>query len=99
MIAYDPYIEELAMTRCGVEPISSLEELLKRSDIVSMHAPSNDEVFHCYKDKEGVKVFLEDYVYLSQLMINLYETTGKISYLNDAIKTMNKTWDLFYDLH
>jgi len=58
---------------------------------------TNDEVFHCYKDKDGVKVFLEDYVYLSQLIINLYETTGKISYLNDAKKIMKKTWDLFYD--
>ena len=54
-------------------------------------------MFHCYKDKDGVKVFLEDYVYLSQLIINLYETTGKISYLNDAKKIMKKTWDLFYD--
>ena len=58
---------------------------------------TKEEIFHCYKDKEGVKVFLEDYAYLSQLMINLYETTGKINYLNDAIKTMEKTWDLFYD--
>ncbi len=58
---------------------------------------TKEEIFHCYKDKEGVKVFLEDYVYLAQSMINLYETTGKISYLNEAIKTMGKTWDLFYD--
>jgi len=58
---------------------------------------TGDEVFHCYKDKEGVKVFLEDYAYLSQLMINLYEVTGKISFLNDAKKIMQKTWDLFYD--
>ena len=54
-------------------------------------------VFHCYKDNKGVKVFLEDYAYLAQLMINLYETTGKIDYLNDAKITMQKTWDLFYD--
>ena len=58
---------------------------------------TDDEIFHCYKNKEGVKVFLEDYVYLSQLMISLYETTGKINYLDDAKKTMQKTWDLFYD--
>ena len=56
-----------------------------------------DEVFHCYKDKEGIKVFLEDYTYLSQLMINLYEVTGDINYLSDAKDTMQKTWDLFYD--
>ncbi len=58
---------------------------------------NKDEIFHCYKDKDGVKVFLEDYVYLSQLMISLYETTGKNIYLDDAIKAMTKTWDLFYD--
>jgi len=57
----------------------------------------SSEIFHCYKDKKGVKVFLEDYVYLSQLMINLYETTGKIDYLNNAKETMQKTWDIFYD--
>ena len=39
MIAYDPYIEELTMTSYGVEPVS-LDELMQRSDIVSMHAPS-----------------------------------------------------------
>ena len=55
------------------------------------------EVFHCYKNKEGIKVFLEDYTYLSQLMINLYEVTGDINYLSDAKETMQKTWDLFYD--
>ena len=55
------------------------------------------EVFHCYKNKEGIKVFLEDYTYLSQLMINLFEVTGVIDYLSDAKDTMQKTWDLFYD--
>ena len=58
---------------------------------------TSDEVYHCYKDKEGVSVFLEDYAYLSQLMINFYEVTGEIGFLNDAKKTMQKTWDLFYD--
>lgn len=45
MIGYDPYIEELMMTRQGVEPVGKIE-LLQRSDILSMHAPSTDEAFH-----------------------------------------------------
>ena len=45
MLAYDPYIEELMMTDYGVEPVG-LAELLQRSDIVSMHAPSTQEVYH-----------------------------------------------------
>ena len=58
---------------------------------------TKDEVYHCYKDKEGVKVFLDDYAYLTQLMINFYEITGELSYLNDAKEMAQKTWDLFYD--
>jgi len=58
---------------------------------------TKDEIYHCYKDKVGVKVFLDDYVYLSQLMINFYETTGEINYLDDAKKIVQQTWDLFYD--
>ena len=45
MLAYDPYIEELKMSEFGVEPVS-LKELLQRSDIVSMHAPSTTEARH-----------------------------------------------------
>jgi len=54
-------------------------------------------IYHCYKDKEGVKVFLDDYAYLAQLMINFYEVTGKIDYLDDAKKVVQQTWNLFYD--
>jgi len=58
---------------------------------------TKDEIYHCYKDKEGVKVFLDDYAYLAQLMINFYETTGEINYLDDAKQIVQQTWDLFYD--
>ena len=46
MLAFDPYIEELIMTSYGVEPMSTLTELLQRSDFVSMHAPSTGETNH-----------------------------------------------------
>lgn len=45
MLAYDPYVEELTVTQYGVEPVG-LSELLERSDIVSMHAPSTPEAHH-----------------------------------------------------
>jgi D-3-phosphoglycerate dehydrogenase len=41
VIAYDPYIEEIAMIERGVEPVS-LPELLQRADIVSMHTPATE---------------------------------------------------------
>jgi D-3-phosphoglycerate dehydrogenase len=40
LLAYDPYVEELAMSPYGVEPMSTLGELLRLSDFGSMHAPS-----------------------------------------------------------
>ena len=45
IIAYDPYVEELVMSHYGVEPVG-LTELLQRSDIVSMHAPSTADARH-----------------------------------------------------
>ncbi len=45
MLAYDPYVEELAMTPYGVEP-ATLSELLAASDFVSMHAPGTPETRH-----------------------------------------------------
>ncbi len=58
---------------------------------------TQDEIYHCYKDKQGVKVFLDDYTYLAQVMINFYEVTGKSAFLDDAKKIVQKTWDLFFD--
>jgi len=49
VIAYDPYVSELVITGEGVEPVS-FEELLERSDYVSMHAAHNDET-HQMLDK------------------------------------------------
>jgi D-3-phosphoglycerate dehydrogenase len=45
LLAYDPYVEELVLSRYGVEPVG-LTELLQRSDIVSMHAPSTVDAHH-----------------------------------------------------
>ena len=42
MLGYDPFIEELVMPPYGVEP-TTLEDLLRRSDFVSMHAPATPE--------------------------------------------------------
>ena len=50
VIAYDPYVSELEMTAVNVEPVTSLFELLERSDFVSMHAPLNAETTHMLSD-------------------------------------------------
>jgi len=50
MMAYDPYIEELVMIENDVLP-ASLEEVLRESDFVSMHAPATPEAEGMLKEK------------------------------------------------
>jgi len=49
LLAYDPYVEELVVSQYGVEPVN-FTELLQRSDIVSMHAPSTPDAHHLMKE-------------------------------------------------
>jgi D-3-phosphoglycerate dehydrogenase / 2-oxoglutarate reductase len=50
MMAYDPYIEELVMIEHDVLP-ASLEEVLRESDFISMHAPATPEAEGMLKEK------------------------------------------------
>lgn len=43
VLAYDPYISEDVFRRNGVERITTLEELLSQSDILTVHTPLNKE--------------------------------------------------------
>lgn len=50
IIAYDPYISETTISEYGAIPVN-LDELLKSSDIVSMHAPGSEETEQMLKEK------------------------------------------------
>lgn len=41
-IAYDPYVEDAVLRSAGVEPVT-FEDLLARSDVISLHPPLTDE--------------------------------------------------------
>ena len=56
----------------------------------------SDKIFHCYQSEE-IDVFLEDYVFYSKLLLNLYEIEGKKEYLDEASKIMVEAWNMFYD--
>jgi len=43
IVAYDPYLPPGMEIALGVERVSSLDELLARSDVVSLHTPLTDE--------------------------------------------------------
>jgi D-3-phosphoglycerate dehydrogenase len=50
LIAYDPYVDEVVLTQHGVEPVG-LGELLRRADIVSIHAPSTPDAHHLMREE------------------------------------------------
>ncbi|MDE0451192.1 MAG: C-terminal binding protein [Gammaproteobacteria bacterium] len=56
VIAYDPFVGELEMTKANVEPVTSLFELLERSDFVSMHAPLNAQTHHMLSDEHFARM-------------------------------------------
>ncbi|MBN2241211.1 MAG: phosphoglycerate dehydrogenase [Acidobacteria bacterium] len=51
-IAYDPYITDEKFTRNGVEKCETLEELLERSDLITIHTPKTAETYGMIGEKE-----------------------------------------------
>ena len=83
MLAYDPYIEELVMSEYGVEPVG-LDELMQRSDIVSMHAPGTKDAHHLLKEKH----------FRQMKKTGLFVNTGRGSTVDEAalIKALQEGW-------
>lgn len=81
--AYDPYVEETVMTGYGVEPLG-LTELLRRSDIVSMHAPATPDAHH---------LLTEDH-FRSMKPDALFINTGRGPTVDEAalIKALQEGW-------
>jgi D-3-phosphoglycerate dehydrogenase len=83
IIAYDPYVEELVMTAAGVEPVS-FPELLERSDILSMHAPSTESANRLMREEHFRKM----------KKTALYISTGRgpTTHEEALIKALDEGW-------
>ncbi len=83
MLAYDPYIEELVMSEYGVQPVG-YDELLQRSDIVSMHAPGTKDAHHMMKERN----------FRLMKKTSLFVNTGRGSTVDEAamIKALQEGW-------
>ena len=57
-----------------------------------------NNIYHCYeKSSNKVNVFLDDYAYLSLLLITLYELENDEKSLELCKKIMLDTWELFFN--
>ncbi len=61
-IAYDPYISKSVAEELGVEIAESLDELLKKSDFITLHVPLTDQTRHLI-NKEAIEK-MKDGVYI-----------------------------------
>jgi len=52
VIAYDPYITDERFKKLGVEKCETLEELLKQSDLITLHTPKTEETYGMIGEKE-----------------------------------------------
>ena len=83
ILAHDPYLSELAMTKAGVEPVG-LTELLQRSDIVSMHAPATRETHHMMGE--------EQFRLMSPQSIFINTSRGDTVDEEALIRALNEKW-------
>jgi D-3-phosphoglycerate dehydrogenase len=83
MLAYDPYIEELVMSEHDVQPVG-YDELLQRSDIISMHAPGTKDAHHLMKEQHFRKM----------KKTALFVNTGRGSTVDEPamIKALQEGW-------
>ena len=51
LLAYDPYLDAETIARYGAQKVT-LDELLQRSDFISVHCPLTDETYHLLSARE-----------------------------------------------
>ena len=56
VIAYDPYISDEKGKKLGIEMVSDLDDLLARSDFITVHLPKTKETYHALGEKEFARM-------------------------------------------
>jgi D-3-phosphoglycerate dehydrogenase len=76
VIAYDPYVQQLA----GVEMCSSLEQVVKQADFVSLHVPYTQEIHHLV-DASLLSLMKPDAVLINTSRGSLVDETALVDVL------------------
>ena len=83
LLAFDPFLDELAIADSGVEP-ASLPELLAQSDFISMHLPATPEAVG----------FLQETHFRQMKKNAIFINTGRGPTVNEAalVKALEQKW-------
>jgi uncharacterized protein YyaL (SSP411 family) len=77
---------------------NSLEEALKLAEFLKVNFKNKNGLYHSFKNgKAKINGFLEDYAFLIEAYITLYEQSGKEEWLKEAKRLTDYTISHFYD--
>lgn len=80
-LGYDPYLDKKTLQESGIEKVS-LQDLIKRSDIISLHLPLTPETAFLFTLKEFKK--------MKKNVIFVNTSRGKLVNEEDLIQALNK---------
>jgi D-lactate dehydrogenase len=79
VIAYDPYPDPTAAAENGITYVPTLEELLRRADIVSLHCPLMESTYHIL-NKETLALMKKGVILVNTSRGALIDTKALIRY-------------------
>lgn len=88
IIAYDPYVDANLIKNDGVEPVSSVEDLYKNSDYISIHLPLLPQT------EKSINYKLLSLLKKGATIVNTART--EVIDENDLMKIMEERNDLYY---
>jgi phosphoglycerate dehydrogenase-like enzyme len=80
ILLYDPFVSEEEATELGATKLE-LDELLRRADVVSLHAPANDQT-HQLLNARGLALMKDDALLINTARGTLIEETSLIEELS-----------------
>jgi phosphoglycerate dehydrogenase-like enzyme len=79
ILLYDPFVNEDEAAGIGVTKVD-LDELLSHSDVVSLHAPANEQTYHLL-DRRGLDLMKDDALLINTARGNLIDEPALIEEL------------------
>ncbi len=92
VLVYDPYIPKERATKIGAKMVDTLDELIKSSDIITIHTPKTEETYNMI-DKEKIEKMKDGVILINCARGGLYNEKA----LYDGLKS-GKIWALGIDV-